>query len=163
MKSVILTKSLMRQNDIVLRNGDPFTMCPTKRYNLSFKPITPLKVNQDFYHPRGLWYALGDEWFDDNCSPYTAKYRYINEIDISRLDILVIDKNNIDCIKNIYGINSLKEIDWYSITKKYDGVEILDEDLVYGSPASWLGRFSYKSGCIWKNQDLIKIVDSKVI
>lgn len=161
-----VTRSVISRN-ILTRNGEFFPINPSKRYNLSFNPITSCKVEQDDFHPKGLWYALGDEWYDDNYSPYTAtKYRYINELDVSNLNILKVNRFNFEHISRKYGFDSItcvKKIRWDLVSESYDGVEISDEDLITGCFTRWSDFFGYKSGCIWKNQDKIKIVDSKVI
>ena len=83
--------------EVMLRKSGLFVFHPTKRYNLSFNSIrSTTEVEQNILHPIGLWYAFGDEWFDDNYSPHANRYRYINELDISNLNILEINKKNID-------------------------------------------------------------------
>lgn len=159
---MVLSRGFISRN-IVTRNGEFFPINPSKRYNLSFNPITSRKVEQDGFHPKGLWYALGDEWHEDNCSPYTAKYRYINELDVSKLNILKVNRYNFENITRKYSRSSSKNISWDLVSKNYDGVEISDEDLITGYYSRWSDFFGYKSGCIWKNQDKIKIVESKVI
>jgi hypothetical protein len=155
---IICNTHLIRS--VYLRKSGLFVFHPTKRYNLSYHPLVVNDVEQKTYHPIGLWYAFGDEWYDDNYSPYTVKYRYINELDVSDLNILEVNKDNIDWINKTYGCN--RTINWKEVAKEFDGVEISEGDLVYGS-GTWQSCFSYKSGCIWKNQNKIKIVESKLI
>ncbi len=111
---------------------------------------------QDF-KPKGLWYGLGFSWleFVKNQAPEiygSNKDFYVYEFNTSKCNILKL--SNIDDIikfTKLYGTG--KEIDWFEVSKKYDGIEF-NPYINQGRKFVWYYTVDVASGCIWNGNKI---------
>lgn len=124
--------------------------------------------------PNGLWYAFGDSWLnwvEGEMPEWRGDYLY--EVKVNSSKILRITsvkeiaeftkKHSVSLLPDVPGLESVPMrlvcyIDWPTITKEYDAIEI--------TPYLWEARYDYMwyygwdvaSGCVW-NTKAVELVE----
>ena len=119
------------------------------------------------FKPRGLWISVdgeGDwpEWCEaeDFCNT-DDQYRHAVVLTESARILHLANSEEVDSFDKLYhGSDSLLEIDWFAVAKKYDGIIIAPYSRMhYSSYASlWHSAWDCSSGCIW-NKSAIESIE----
>ena len=130
--------------------------------------IHPFSVNQNeegSYKPKGLWYSHKNEWVEWVRSEMPDwEKEHLHLISLDYTDIIRL-KSHEDILKfsDIYAkpISTYKDIinkenklnystiDWYSVAKKYKGIEIIPYIYSARYDVMWYYGWDVASGCIW--------------
>uniref|UniRef100_A0A6C0C5U4 Uncharacterized protein n=1 Tax=viral metagenome TaxID=1070528 RepID=A0A6C0C5U4_9ZZZZ len=154
-------------------NNDLKVLCErykNTRFHISSDPIRKLrnvKQKKIIWFPNGLWFGIGCAWLDfminelekDPCY-YIYQVIANNEMkkiksmeEMTKFDDEIIDGHKVQ--KDEW------KIDWKTVAKKYDGIEIdvtkdkFYEDSNYYSQNQWFWTWDIPSGAIWKFNDVI--------
>ena len=141
---------------------------PTDRIIMSpEETITPeyrLQPERDF-KPKGLWYAIGTEWYDwieSNMPKWLDQYDYVHILELHPGSVIELGKDiSYDEFEDLYGVKLYKnsdvvtDINWFDVQfdakdgmygqNKY-GIEIINPG---GGAGSWERTWDISSGCIW--------------
>jgi len=118
--------------------------------------------------PRGLWYGIGDSWFQWCCEQnFDGIGKYIYEIKLCLTNILSLNKEkDIFCFSekyakkiSVFSAQKFIYIDWLRVMKDYDGIEISPyfPNLRFTSDLLWYYGWDIPSGCIWRSSAKKKI------
>ena len=150
------------------------TIKPKDRIIMSGEEIiTPRNTLQkkDGFKPRGLWYALGSEWWDwveREMPKWIDDYNFVFKLELHEDMILKLghDMSHSE-FEELYGIvkygdDVVSDINWFKVQldlmkeNKY-GIEIIAP---FGFIGSWLRPWDISSGCVWGEKaikDIVKI------
>ena len=118
------------------------------------------KFEQDFVHfkPKGLYFAIGNEWVrhceDTGFAPNTYRFEYKLSPQFKPTKIFKLTKDNeLDFLKR-YGIDREDEqlftrIRWNKVSQEYNGIHITDE-LVHSKETN--------NGLLWRAFDVETLV-----
>tara|TARA_R110002020_G_scaffold287847_1_gene503409 strand:+ start:223 stop:744 length:522 start_codon:yes stop_codon:yes gene_type:complete len=150
------------------------TIKPKDRIIMSEEEIiTPRNTLQkkEGFKPRGLWYALGSEWWDwmeREMPKWIDDYNFVFKLELHEDMILKlghdISHSEFEELYGIvkYGDGVVSDINWFKVQldlmkeNKY-GIEIIAP---FGSIGSWLRPWDISSGCVWGEKaikDIVKI------
>jgi len=150
------------------------TIKPKDRIIMSGEEIiTPRNTLQkkDGFKPRGLWYALGSEWWDwmeREMPKWIDDYNFVFKLELHEDMILKlghdISHSEFEELYGIikYGDDVVSDINWFKVQldlmkeNKY-GIEIIAP---FGFIGSWLRPWDIPSGCVWGEKaikDIVKI------
>ena len=119
--------------------------------------------SQETFHfkPKGLWYALDQEWIDwcnDNMEGWVRPNIIKLEIDEANLLILKT-KKEVETFARRFNTpiegSLFASIDWLEVSKTYSGIEIQNyriikyNDLLDFMSDAWFLGWDVSSGCIW--------------
>jgi hypothetical protein len=117
---------------------------------------------QDFegFKPHGFWYSIGYSWLNWVKSEMPDFYGYkkpiyVFEIDTNKCNILKLSTfEEIADFHKKYSSADNKLIDWFEVSKKYDGIEF--NPYIYKARSSFMWYYSLdvESGCIWNMNNL---------
>ena len=142
---------------------------PTDRIIMSHEPeINPefrLQPEMDF-KPKGLWYAIGTEWYDwveKNMPKWLDNYNFAYRLELNPGSVIKLGEDiSWNDFEDLYGIrrkndyiDTVAYINWFKVQfdakdgffgpNKY-GIEIIDP---WGKAGSWERTWDISSGCIW--------------
>ena len=150
------------------------TIKPKDRIIMSGEEIiTPRNTLQkkDGFKPRGLWYAMRNEWWDwveREMPKWIDDYNFVFKLELHEDMILKLghDMSHSE-FEELYGIvkygdDVVSDINWFKVQldlmkeNKY-GIEIIAP---FGFIGSWLRPWDISSGCVWGEKaikDIVKI------
>ena len=133
------------------------------------------RCNSPYDKPTGLWYAFGSAWLDwckSEMPHWRGKYFY--EVFIGESRMLVIhDELELDAFSKKYGIEGSGysigfgrfelAIDWESVAKDYDGIDIPVYLWSCRMEYSWYYGWDVAAGCIWnlRQVEMIPVTKKK--
>lgn len=135
--------------------------------------IVKKHYSQMVYHkPDGLWYALGNEWFnmitdDDEGGTLEHMYRRYKSafyLDIDYSNILRLNTmEKMIKFSEIYVYNLPKDtynVDWNKVAKQYKGIEIIPYQYRArrNERTEWYESWDVASGCIWDTSAIKKSI-----
>ena len=128
------------------------------------------------YKPEGLWYACGDEWIEwtkSEMPEWLKEYKYLYEISITDRVLKIDTPEKFKDFESKYsasrngdesGRYSEKFINWASVAKDYDGIEICPYMGQFRMGSSdWYYPWDVASGCIWSPGGIkdVKLIGTK--
>ena len=150
------------------------TIKPKDRIIMSGEEIiTPRNTLQkkDGFKPRGLWYAMGNEWWDwmeYNMPKWVDDYNFVFKLELHEDMILKLGHDmSLSEFEQKYGIEKyggdvVSDINWFKVQldlmkKNKYGIEVIDP---FGFIGSWIRPWDISSGCVWGEKaikDIVKI------
>jgi hypothetical protein len=171
---MIKLKDILKEMPIPNSKGIYGVIKPKDRIIMSGEEvITPRNTLQikDGFKPRGLWYAIGTEWWDwvNNEMPHWVdNYNFVFKLELHEDMILKLghDMSFIE-FEERYGINKygdgvVSDINWFKVQadlmkENKWGIEIISP---FGMIGHWLRPWDISSGCVWGKKaikDIVKI------
>jgi hypothetical protein len=145
----------VRINAFLVMNRLHCTSLNTLELSMTYKQI------KDGYKPRGLWYALENEWLEwcFGNMPHWIKENTVKlEIDNSKIITITTFKDLIS-FNNTYKTNPFDDnfityIDWEQVAKDYTGIEVHNYHQIKWKDSnmllpSWFYGLDVSGGCIW--------------
>lgn len=112
--------------------------------------------------PSGLWYGVGLAWpkfvEEEELGIYESDQFYVYEFDISKCNILKLTTfEEIMEFDKLYSVTlrpGAKVIDWFEVSKKYDGIEFNPYVQEARMKFNWYYSLDIASGCVWNTDKL---------
>ena len=130
--------------------------------SLMFRNYRQFNFNGINNKPEGLWYGIDNSW-TDYCNKYFKEWIYKNnfELELIEENIKIIDSVvAINEITGLYG-DKYKKINWENVSEKYDGIEVINYDLIMknslGDLPEWYRHWELNSGCIWNFKSILNV------
>ena len=131
-----------------------------ERVIYSPKPITTFRdVGQErsfseYAKPEGLWYACGKDWKRfvqaemNESRAESYRYKYLLDVNLSRMCVIRTEEE-MESFHFKYRDRYTRGIDWFEVSRDYDGVEICPYQQKFRMSYSWYYPWDVASGCIW--------------
>lgn len=130
--------------------------------------------------PVGLWYGISDAWLSwcaSSMASWLDGYKHFYDIDVSKANILrlktvqdILDFHDAYRGDPWFVAGFSKEpgdytIDWETVRKKYDGIEIAPYQWELRFELHWYYPWDVACGCVWRmlNVSSLNIPDSRRI
>ena len=129
----------------------------------------PIKQRNRCPKPKGLWYAIGNEWIDWVRSEMPHwEGDYIYKLDLNSTKILFLETyDDIEKFTRKYKIDidysgvDVFDINWKEVSENYSGIEISPYQSSVRHKMLWYNGWDVASGCIWKKDGIESIVKIK--
>jgi len=156
----IISEELWNWESDIIKNLSPNDrIFMTNSENIDLKKIY-LNVDSMKMKPTGLWYGFGKSWIDwvrENMPHWKKEHIFKIQIDESKVLKLRSEREVLLFTRGYKQDNYHEWIDWKTVTKAYNGIEIPEYFWNLRLKLLWYYGWDVASGCIWNLKTIKKI------